>query len=115
MQGQDGALQMVFTRMERENMTVEEGREHKLSNRARRRAKNRADGDAAQVEEAALAAAAAEEAEVEKSSLGAWGATKNAVREVEEEMAVDETTKAFGQTEISQRKAWEDELTDRTK
>jgi hypothetical protein len=110
---------MVFTRMERENMTVEEGREHKLSNRARRRAKNRAEGDAAQFEEAALAAAAAaaaaEEAEVEKSSLGAWGATKDAVREVEEEMAVDETTKAFGQTEISQRKAWEDELTDRTK
>jgi hypothetical protein len=112
MQGQDRALEMVFTRIERENMMMAGGEGHKLPNRAMRRARNRANGDA---KEAARVAAAAEVAEENKSSLGAWDATKNAVGEVEEQIAVDQTIKAFGQTEISQRQPWEDELADRTK
>jgi hypothetical protein len=98
--------------MERENLMIAVGEGHKLPNRSQRRAMNRAAGDA---EEAARAAVAAEVAEENESPLGAWSATKNAVSEVEGKIAVDETTKAFGQTEISKRQPWEDELADRTK
>lgn len=51
---------------------------------------------------------------MEKPSLGAWSATKDVAGEIEEEIAVDETTKAFGQTEISQRQPGEGELVERT-
>jgi hypothetical protein len=118
MKGQTFLREHVFTRVERQILAVKEGRIGELSAKDQRKVKNRI----AFEEETARAARAAEaeaeakaEAEVEKSSLGAWGATKAAVGEVEEEMAVDEATKALGQAEISHRQPWESELVDGTK
>lgn len=70
MEGQERLLSEAFTRVERENMLVAEGRENELSDKNRRRLKNRAAWAKGQEESAARAATAAE-AEVEKSALSA--------------------------------------------
>ena len=114
MKGQEKLTSEVFSRIEREQILVAEGREHELSDRNRRRLKNRAAWNEGLQEKAARAAERAE-AEAEKSALGQWGPTKEAVKEVEKEIAVDQTIKALGQTEISKEQPWKEELTDRTK
>jgi hypothetical protein len=127
MKGQESLLAQVFSRVERERRLVAEGREHELSDKNRRRMKNRAAAaaaDAARTEETALAAEAAaaaeeeeeeEEEEQESSLFGRWAAAKEAVGEVEKEIAVDEATRAFGQAAISPREPWKGNLIDRTK
>jgi len=112
MKGQDRALEMFFTRMEREEMLVAMGRGHELSVKARRRRENRVAGDAALAEEIARAA---ETAEDNSSSLAQRGTTKDAVTDVEGEIAVADAIRAFGQAEITPREPWEGLLTDRTK
>jgi hypothetical protein len=94
MEGQKKALEWVLLAGKGEK------RARRTAKRAMLRAvKNHATGDAAQVEEAAVAADAAEAAEENESSLA----------------EVDKTADASQQAEVSQGKAWEDELADRTK
>ena len=114
MRGQKHLREHVFSRVERQELAVKEGTVGELSIKEQRKIKDRALWAKGQERIAARAAEAAE-AEVEKSALGEWSATKKAVGEVEEEIAVEKTIKAFGQTEISKRQPWEDELVDRTK
>jgi hypothetical protein len=111
MKGQQYLREHVFTRVERQELAVKGGRVGELTPKDQRKIKNRALWAKGQEEIAARAA----EAEVEKSSLGAWDAAKKAVGEVEEEIAVDETAKALQHSTISAPQPWEDALTDRTK
>ena len=111
MKGQTFLREQVFSRVERQILAVKEGRIGELSVKDQRKARNRIAWAKGQEESAAEVA----EAEVEKSSLGQWATTKDAVGEVEKEIEVDEATKAFGLTEISQKKLWESDLADRTK
>jgi hypothetical protein len=108
MKGQKFLREHVFTRVERQLLAVKEGKVGEMTPKEQRKIRHRV------AWETALAAEAAE-AEVEKSSLGAWDATKKAVGEVEGEMAVDDATKALQQSAISPQQPWEDELTDRTR
>jgi hypothetical protein len=114
MRGQKYLREHVFSSVERQELAVKEGRVDELTPKEQRKLKNRTQWNKGQEQIAARAAEAAE-AEVEKSALGEWSATKKAVGEVEEKIAVEKTIKAFGQMEISKRQPWEDELVDRTK
>ena len=111
MKGQQFLREHVFTRVERRVLAVKEGRVGEMTPKEQRKIKSRALWVKGQEEIAARAA----EAAVKKSSLGDWGATKKAVGEVEEEIAVDEATRALQQSAISPQQPWEDQLTDRTR
>jgi hypothetical protein len=113
MQGQDWLKEVVFTRREREHILIPAGRGGEVSDKRMRKIKNCA-AWAAKTQQEEIARAA-ETAEVEESALGQWATTKNAVGEIEEDMVVDETTKALERTEISAKQLWEDDLADRTK